>query len=86
MNETDMGRFGVIIICGIVSGWLAGLVTRGSGFGLIGNMLSGIIGAFAGYYLLDAVGLVLFGGLIDVAIEGLAGAFATLALIGQIRR
>jgi uncharacterized membrane protein YeaQ/YmgE (transglycosylase-associated protein family) len=42
----------VIIIVGIVAGWLAGQIVRGGGFGLIGDLMFGIVGAFIGDWLL----------------------------------
>ncbi len=43
------------IIVGIIAGWLAGLVMKGKGFGLIGNMVIGVIGALVGGWLAGAV-------------------------------
>ena len=86
MHETDWARIAILFLVGIVSGWLAGLVTRGSGFGLRGNIVAGIIGAFAGSYLLGALGLGLFDELTGVTIDSFIGAFATLAVIGRVRR
>ena len=45
----------VILIVGVVAGWLAGQVVRGGGFGLIGDLVVGIIGAFNGDLLLYQV-------------------------------
>ena len=42
----------VIIVVGVVAGWLAGQVVRGGGFGLIGDLVVGIVGAFIGDWLL----------------------------------
>jgi uncharacterized membrane protein YeaQ/YmgE (transglycosylase-associated protein family) len=44
----------VIIVVGVVAGWLAGQIVRGGGFGLIGDLIIGIIGAFIGDWLLSA--------------------------------
>lgn len=43
------------LIVGAIAGWLAGQVTKGRGFGLIGNMIIGIIGALVGGWLAGAV-------------------------------
>jgi uncharacterized membrane protein YeaQ/YmgE (transglycosylase-associated protein family) len=45
------------LIIGIIAGWLAGRITRGKGFGLVGNMVMGVIGAFVGGFLFGLVGL-----------------------------
>jgi uncharacterized membrane protein YeaQ/YmgE (transglycosylase-associated protein family) len=42
------------LIVGVIAGWLAGKVTKGRGFGLIGNMVIGIIGALVGGWLAGA--------------------------------
>ncbi|SEF00647.1 hypothetical protein SAMN05444161_9093 [Rhizobiales bacterium GAS191] len=42
----------VVLIVGLVAGWLAGQIVRGTGFGLIGDLVVGIIGAFIGDWLL----------------------------------
>ena len=41
----------VILIIGLIAGWLAGQIMRGSGFGIIGDLVVGIIGAFIGGWL-----------------------------------
>ena len=41
----------VIIFVGIIAGWLAGLIMRGGGYGVIGDIVLGILGAFAGGWL-----------------------------------
>jgi uncharacterized membrane protein YeaQ/YmgE (transglycosylase-associated protein family) len=47
----------VIIFVGIVAGWLAGRVMEGGGFGLIGDLIVGLIGAFIGDWLLPQLGV-----------------------------
>ena len=42
----------IILIIGAIAGWLAGLIVRGIGFGLIGNIVVGIVGAFIADWLL----------------------------------
>lgn len=39
------------LIIGMIAGWLAGLIMRGHGFGLLGNMIVGVLGAMVGGYL-----------------------------------
>src|SRR5262249_47208535 len=45
----------MILLIGAVSGWLAGLVLRGSGYGIIGDVIVGLIGAFVGNWLVRAM-------------------------------
>jgi uncharacterized membrane protein YeaQ/YmgE (transglycosylase-associated protein family) len=45
------------IVIGIIAGWLAGLLTKGKGFGLLGNLAVGVIGALVGGFLFAVLGL-----------------------------
>ena len=56
-----MGIIAALII-GAIAGWLAGLIVRGAGFGLIGNIVVGIIGALVAGWLLPQIGVTLGGG------------------------
>ena len=47
----------VILLVGLVAGWLAGKVVRGAGFGIVADMLIGIIGAFIGSWVLPKLGI-----------------------------
>ncbi len=49
-------RFLAYVVIGIISGWLAGEIVKGDGFGLIGNLIVGVIGAFTGGVILDFFG------------------------------
>ena len=42
----------IILVVGLVAGWLAGVIVRGAGFGLVGNLAVGVVGAFIGSWLL----------------------------------
>lgn len=61
----------IFLFIGAIAGWLAGLLTRGSGFGLIGNILIGILGAFIGGHVFNYFGWF---------IQGLVGTLATATL------
>ena len=56
MHLSNQGLL-VIIVVGVVAGWLAGRVTLGGGFGLIGDLLVGLVGAFIGDWLLPRLGI-----------------------------
>lgn len=86
MLMINMPLLVVLIGVGIIAGWLAGLVTRGRGFGLPGNILAAIAGAFAGVYLLGSVGVSFGAGFINIAVAGFLGAFLILTVIGWLRR
>jgi uncharacterized membrane protein YeaQ/YmgE (transglycosylase-associated protein family) len=73
------------IIIGAIAGWLAGLLVKGYGFGLIGNIIVGILGAGIAGLLAPRLGLYTesTGGNI---IAALLGALILLLLIGLVRR
>ena len=54
-------NFILFLIIGAIAGWLAGTIMKGRGFGLLGNMVVGIVGAFVGGFLFSAVGLASYG-------------------------
>ena len=71
----------VIVLVGLVAGFLAGQIVRGAGFGLIGDLLIGIIGAFIGDWLLPQLGLHLGVGIISAIINATIGAVLLLLVI-----
>ena len=75
----------VIIIVGVVAGWLAGQIVRGVGFGLIGDLLIGIVGAFIGSWLLPRIGIHLGAGIIRAIINATIGAIVLLLVIRLVR-
>jgi uncharacterized membrane protein YeaQ/YmgE (transglycosylase-associated protein family) len=76
----------VILLIGAVAGWLAGLIVRGMGFGLIGNIVVGIVGAFIAAWLLPRIGIVIGGGIVASIINATIGAVVLLVIIGLIKR
>ena len=76
----------IILIVGAVAGWLAGLIVKGVGFGLIGNIVVGIVGAFIADWLLPRIGIVIGGGMIASIINATIGAVILLVIIGLIKR
>lgn len=76
-----------MLIVGAIAGWLAGQVMKGRGFGLLGNIVLGIIGAFVGSYLLGTVlGVTLGGGVVGSILTALIGAVVLLAIVGLIKK
>ena len=53
----------IFLVVGAIAGWLAGLIVKGGGFGLLGDIVVGVLGAIIAGYLLSAVGVTLGGGL-----------------------
>ena len=76
----------IILALGAIAGWLAGLIMKGTGFGLIGDIVIGIIGAFVGQYLFGALGISIASGLINSVITATIGAVALLFVIGIIKK
>jgi uncharacterized membrane protein YeaQ/YmgE (transglycosylase-associated protein family) len=85
----EMSTLWVVIIAlavGALAGWLAGLVVRGMGFGLLGNIVVGIIGAVIAAFLFPWLGFSLGGGFIGAIVEPMLGAIIFLVILGLIRR
>ena len=76
----------VWLIVGAIAGWLAGLIVKGYGFGLIGNIVVGIVGAFIAGWLLPRLGIVIGGGIVAAIINAIIGAVILLVIIGLVRR
>ncbi len=74
------------LIIGAASGWLAGLIRQGYGFGLLGNIVVGIVGAFIGSWLFRQMGVSIGTGLVNHIITAVIGALVLLFLIGLLRR
>jgi len=73
------------LLIGLIAGWLAGKVMRGGGFGIIGDMIVGVIGALIGGWLFGVLGIGV-GGLIGAIITAFVGAVILLAILRAIRR
>jgi uncharacterized membrane protein YeaQ/YmgE (transglycosylase-associated protein family) len=74
------------LIVGALAGWIAGLIVKGYGLGLIGNIVVGIIGAVIAGWLLPRIGIVIGGGFIASLINAIIGAVILLVIIGLVRR
>ena len=75
----------VILLVGLVAGWLAGKIVRGTGFGLIGDIAIGIVGAFIASWLLPRLGISLGVGVIRSIINSTIGAVLLLLIIRLVR-
>jgi uncharacterized membrane protein YeaQ/YmgE (transglycosylase-associated protein family) len=76
----------VMLIVGAIAGWLAGKIVRGFGFGLIVNILIGILGAFIGVSLLTHLNIIPGSGFLGSIVNATIGAVVLLLIIGLIRR
>jgi uncharacterized membrane protein YeaQ/YmgE (transglycosylase-associated protein family) len=75
----------IFLIIGALAGWVAGLLMKGRGFGVLGNIVVGVIGAFLGGWLLPMIG-VSFGGTVGLFVTALIGAVVLLFLVSLIKR
>ncbi|KAA3611818.1 MAG: GlsB/YeaQ/YmgE family stress response membrane protein [Planctomycetota bacterium] len=77
-------NFLYFLLIGLVAGWLAGKLTRGSGFGMIGDIVIGIIGGVVGGFLFGLVGLE-ENGLLGSLVTATVGAVIFVWAIGKVR-
>jgi uncharacterized membrane protein YeaQ/YmgE (transglycosylase-associated protein family) len=75
----------VILFVGLVAGWLAGKVVRGAGFGIVGDILIGIIGAFIASWLFPKLGIHIGTGLVSEIIYSAIGAIILLLIVRLVR-
>lgn len=73
------------IIIGIAAGWLAGQIMKGSGFGVFGNLIVGVVGALVGGFLFGLLGITA-GGLIGSLIMAVIGAVVFLYIASFFRQ
>lgn len=78
--------FIVWIFIGAIAGWVAGLVVKGSGFGILADILVGIVGAVIGGFLAHSLGIEVSGGLIGSFVVALVGACILVFAIRLIKR
>jgi uncharacterized membrane protein YeaQ/YmgE (transglycosylase-associated protein family) len=76
----------VIIVVGVIAGWLAGKIVRGTGFGVVADLCIGIVGALIGAWLLPRLGIHLGTGLIAAIASATVGAVLLLLILGFSRR
>ena len=75
----------IILVVGLVAGWLAGQIVQGTGFGPMGDLIIGVIGAFIGFWLLPQLGLHLGSGLVSAIISATIGALVLLLIMRLVR-
>jgi uncharacterized membrane protein YeaQ/YmgE (transglycosylase-associated protein family) len=79
----------IIIVVGVVAGFLAGVIVRGYGLGLVGNLVVGVLGAFLAAWLLPKLGVSLSGvgsPIVASILSATIGAVVLLLLVGLVRR
>ena len=74
------------LIVGEIAGWLAGVLVKGGGFGILGDMVVGVIGAVLGGFLFTKFGVSAGGGLLGSIIVATIGAVILLVVLRLFRR
>jgi len=82
MTITDLIIF---LVIGAVAGWLAGVIMKGGGFGLVGDIVVGVVGSLIGGWLFDLLGIAA-GGLIGSIVAAVVGAIILIAILRLIKR
>ncbi len=80
----DWGIIGWLVV-GIIAGWVAGHITRGRGFGIIGNIVVGVIGAIIGGFIFGLIGLSSTG-LIGSLVTAVVGAVVLLFIVSWLTK
>jgi uncharacterized membrane protein YeaQ/YmgE (transglycosylase-associated protein family) len=75
-----------IILVGLVAGWATGKIMKGSGYGVLTDILLGIAGAIIGSRLLGLLGIYSTGGIIPSILIAIVGAVFLVALVRMLRR
>jgi uncharacterized membrane protein YeaQ/YmgE (transglycosylase-associated protein family) len=74
------------LLIGAIAGWLAGVIVKGFGFGLVGNIVVGILGAFVGGWLFGVSGIGASYGIVGAIFGATVGAVVLLLVIKLLRR
>ena len=74
------------LLVGLIAGWLAGVLVKGGGFGLVGDLVVGVIGAFLGGFLFSSFGVSRGGGLIGSILVATVGAVVLLVVVRFLKR
>lgn len=75
----------VILLVGLVAGWLAGHLVRGTGYGLIGDLFIGLVGAFIGDWLLPQLHISVGVGMVALIFNATVGAIVLLIILRLVR-
>ena len=74
------------LIVGMIAGWLASMLVKGGGYGLLGDMVVGVLGAFLGGFLFGTLGFAVDGGLLGSILVATVGAVILITLLRVIKR
>lgn len=74
----------IILIVGVIAGWLAGKVVRGAGYGLVGDAAIGIVGGFVGDWFMHRFDIHIAGGIVGLIINAALGAIVILVVLRAV--
>jgi uncharacterized membrane protein YeaQ/YmgE (transglycosylase-associated protein family) len=82
----DVQALIIWLTVGAIAGWLAGMLVKGSGYGLIGDIVVGILGGLIAGWLLPQAGIVIGSGIIAAIIDAFIGAVILLVALRLVKR
>lgn len=77
----DPGGIVAWLIVGLIAGWLAGVVMRGGGYGIVGDIIIGLVGAFIGGFIFSLLGVAGQAGFIGSIVVAFVGAVILIAIL-----
>ncbi len=82
----DLEQFLILLLIGAIAGWLAGLMVKGGGFGILGNIIIGILGAIFGGWLFSVLGISVGNEWVGSLVTATVGAVVLVFLLCLIKR
>lgn len=73
------------ILIGLVAGWLAGVLVKGGGFGVVGDIIVGVLGALIGGFIFNSLGVYIGGGLLGAILVATFGAIILIFILRLVR-
>jgi uncharacterized membrane protein YeaQ/YmgE (transglycosylase-associated protein family) len=86
LAKEDVMEFVWFIVVGLVAGWLAGMLMKGGGFGVLGDIVIGVVGAILGGFLFGLLGFSGGGGLVGSIVVATVGAVILVSLLRFVNR
>jgi uncharacterized membrane protein YeaQ/YmgE (transglycosylase-associated protein family) len=80
-----MNSLAMVLVVGLLAGWLAGKIQKGKGFGLAGNLVIGILGSVFGTWLFGQLGLATYG-FAGSLVTAVVGALVIIFLLGAVAK
>ena len=78
--------FVYLALVGLIAGWAAGKIMKGSGYGLVMDLVLGVVGAIVGGWIMRILGFYTTGGLIPNILVAILGAVVVVALVRMLKK